>query len=79
MYDYLKKEEFSHHIKRALLQVENNYEKRLFEKQCTGVIFALKNMNWSDKSVIEHEGNKEKPINIINLGKGVKPKEDGRS
>lgn len=49
LYDYAKKEEFSHSIKRALLVVENNYEKSLRNDKCTGVIFALKNMGWEDR------------------------------
>lgn len=40
-------------------------------------IFWLKNRQpkfWKDKREVELEGNEEKPITIINLGKGVKPK-----
>jgi hypothetical protein len=34
-----------------------NYEENLMDKACTGSIFALKNMGWSDKSEIDHNIN----------------------
>lgn len=49
MYDYLKKPDFSYSIKKALLKVENSYESGLWLEKPTGVIFALKNMGWTDK------------------------------
>jgi hypothetical protein len=48
LYEYAKREEFANSIKRALLVVENNYEKGLQNDRCTGIIFALKNMGWED-------------------------------
>jgi len=42
-------------IKRALLMVENSYEKRACENNATGPIFVLKNMGWSDKTEIKQE------------------------
>jgi len=48
-YDYEKKPEFSYIIKRARLFIENDYETILKTNQCTGAIFALKNMGWSDR------------------------------
>jgi hypothetical protein len=50
VYDYAKKDEFLHPIKRALLIVENGYESALRENNATGSIFALKNMGWIDKT-----------------------------
>lgn len=50
LYDYAKNEKFSDSIKRALLIVENGYEKALRENNATGSIFALKNMGWADKT-----------------------------
>ena len=47
--DYKGKKDFSPLIKRMLLLVEENYEKRLSETACTGAIFALKNMGWYDR------------------------------
>ena len=48
LYDYAKKDGFSYPIKRALLEVENNYEKGLWGDKIAGVVFALKNMGWAD-------------------------------
>lgn len=36
-------------IKRALLRIEESYEKGLRFQSCTGSIFALKNRGWTDK------------------------------
>lgn len=57
IYDYANKEdEFSYIVKRAMLAIEHHYETRLNYQSPTGAIFALKNMNWSDKSEVEHSG-----------------------
>jgi len=48
-YDYEKKKDFTHTIKKARLRVENWYEKALLSGQATGTIFALKNLGWKDK------------------------------
>lgn len=56
LYDYKKKEEFSFPVKRALSVIENHYEMSLNNKTPTGSIFALKNMQWSDKTEVEHSG-----------------------
>lgn len=53
MYDYQEKQEFTCTIKRARTFIENEYEKMLHNGQCTGAIFALKNMGWKDR--IEQE------------------------
>jgi len=45
--------EFSDPVKRARFIVENSYENRLHGQSPTGAIFALKNMNWKDKT--EHD------------------------
>lgn len=50
LYAYRDKPIFSYSIKRALLIVENGYEKSLRESGATGSIFALKNMGWKDKT-----------------------------
>lgn len=49
-YDYENKEGFSYTIKRARLFIEKEYEKLLQENNCAGIIFALKNLGWSDKT-----------------------------
>lgn len=50
--DYEAKVEFTDIIKKARLRIEMAYEERLSESACTGAIFALKNMEWKDKSEI---------------------------
>ncbi|WP_353166410.1 terminase small subunit [Empedobacter brevis] len=72
LYDYAKKEEFSDSIKKGLLQIENKYERGLWNDKPTGVIFALKNMGWSDKKEVDHT-TKGESINVIQLGKGINP------
>ena len=54
--EYLNYDGFSYPVKRAKLIVENSYEKRLSGNACTGAIFALKNMEWSDRQEVEHSG-----------------------
>lgn len=64
-YDLEKVPEFSYIIKRARLIVENQYEIKLSGKEVGGAIFVLKNMGWSDKQTIEHEGNPQKPVQFV--------------
>jgi hypothetical protein len=56
-YDYENRLEFSDTIKKARLRIEMTYEENLIDKACTGSIFALKNMGWSDRSEIDHNVN----------------------
>lgn len=56
-YDYEVKKEFTYIIKRARLVIESIYEENLQGKTPTGSIFALKNMDWTDKSEIDHNVN----------------------
>lgn len=53
LYDYEKQDEFSYPIKKSLLKIENALELKLTEQAVTGVIFALKNMGWKDKTDVE--------------------------
>ncbi|MCK9282570.1 MAG: hypothetical protein M0P71_18290, partial [Melioribacteraceae bacterium] len=48
--DYAEKVEFVNIIKKAKLKVECEYEKRLSGNSPTGAIFALKNMEWNDRT-----------------------------
>ncbi len=51
LYNYEEKDQFFDIIKSARELVESLYEARLiYGSQPTGVIFALKNMNWKDKT-----------------------------
>lgn len=54
--DYEEKDEFSNTIKKAKTRVENYAEKKLYDGNPAGPIFALKNFNWSDKQQLEHTG-----------------------
>jgi len=58
--DYSEKVEFVNIIKKARLKVECGYEKRLAGNTPTGAIFALKNMDWHDKT--ELTGNEGKDL-----------------
>ena len=63
--DYLKKPEFSYPIKKALLRIENNYEKGMLKaKNPTAYIFALKNFGWADKQEIDQKTEHSGAINI---------------
>jgi len=53
LYDNEQKPEFSYIIKKARLRIENEYEKQLHNSNCTGAIFALKNLGWKDKQETE--------------------------
>lgn len=51
--DYKSKEGFSYPIKKALLRIEEIYERNLFSKNPAGSIFALKNFGWKDKQELD--------------------------
>ena len=54
-YDMEKRDGFTYAIKSARLQVEHSYELKLHGKQpAAGIIFALKNMGWTDQQQIDH-------------------------
>lgn len=52
--DYAEKIEFVDTIKRAKTRIEMKYEENLSFPGCTGSIFALKNMDWHDKTEMDH-------------------------
>jgi len=52
-YQYGRRAEFVDSVKKIRLAVENAYETNLHRTGCTGSIFALKNMGWHDKQIIE--------------------------
>jgi hypothetical protein len=55
LYNYEDKDEFFHIIKNARDRVEAIYEERaIYENNPTGVIFALKNMGWTDRLATDH-------------------------
>lgn len=58
LYNYKERDGFFDIIKKATDKVASRYEERLiYNNNPTGVIFALKNMGWSDKTETEHSGN----------------------
>ena len=74
-YDYETKDDFAYIIKRARMVIENNYEEGLNDKNCTGAIFALKNMGWKDKTETDHTIHTAEPI----TGIVIKRKDDSKS
>lgn len=51
LYNYKERDQFFDILKKAVNKVEAKYEGRLiYENNPTGVIFALKNMGWKDKT-----------------------------
>lgn len=75
LYEYAKKDGFSYPIKKAILIVENGYEKALKQGNAAGSIFALKNFNWKDKQEIEHSGT-IKRVQIEGFGEQLPPDEE---
>ena len=68
LYNYGEKDGFLDIIKKARRRVEDIYEKRLiYSDKPTGVIFALKNMDWRDSQNIDHT-TKGKPMPVPILG-----------
>lgn len=66
VYDYAKREEFSHALKRAFTEIERFHEEMLSERSCTGSIFFLKNRGWNAEETIKQE-NTQKVLNLDNL------------
>lgn len=71
LHDYGQKPEFSYPIKKALLRIENEYEKNISSRNPAGAIFALKNFGWKDKQEIEqkteHSGSIEHTVDYSKL------------
>ena len=55
-YDYEKKPEFAHAIKRARSFIEREYESLLKLGNPAGAIFALKNFGWTDQLDLNQTG-----------------------
>ena len=68
LYNYEDRDEFFHIIKKARETVEAKYEERLiWDNSPTGVIFALKNMGWKDKTETELSGKDGGPIQVTGM------------
>ncbi|KPJ66555.1 MAG: hypothetical protein AMJ43_07960 [Coxiella sp. DG_40] len=56
LYDYLKKDVYTHTIKSAISKIESLHEKNLISgRPSTGSIFWLKNVGWQDKTEAEEK------------------------
>ncbi len=80
-YDYEKKPDFTYAIKSARTKIENIYENMLGSKTGTvGAIFALKNMDWTDKQSMDitskGEGITQLPPVVYNTGPKLADSED---
>lgn len=53
--DYKEKDGFAYSIKKALLRIENQYEKSISNRNPAGAIFALKNFGWTDKHEVDQK------------------------
>jgi hypothetical protein len=57
LYDYAKKPEFTHPIKKAITFIEQFHEEATaYGEKCVGNIFILKNFGWKDTIATEHSG-----------------------
>jgi hypothetical protein len=74
LYDYEKRDGFSHSIKRLLLHVENGHEENLYGNSVTGSIFALKNMGWKDKVENIHGADDETIKQLVFVARGNRSK-----
>lgn len=61
LYDYAKKDMFSHSIKRGIARIEKFHEiKAAYGDKCVGNIFVLKNFGWKDR--VEQDVNQNMSI-----------------
>ncbi len=66
LYNYKERDQFFDIIKNARNKVESIYEERaIYENNPTGVIFALKNMGWTDRMANDHTSGGDKIAPII--------------
>ena len=47
--DYIENGEYGETVKKARLQVEASYEKKIHTQSATGIIFVLKTMGWKER------------------------------
>lgn len=70
--EYAKKQVFSDLIKRAMLTVENSYEK----SGTSFDIFALKNMGWVDKTEVSNYNHEMQPLSSEEIEEAKKRLDD---
>ena len=56
-YKYIDKPEFRYTCRRLRTTIENFYESNLIGANTSGVVFALKNLGWKDKTEIDQNVN----------------------
>ena len=69
-YDYEKKKEFAHTIKRARTFIEQYLEASAHSGNPAGPIFLLKNFGWSDKQEVEITGAIKSVREVIHMPAG---------
>lgn len=69
LWEYGKRDGFALPVKKALSRIESYYESNLLSRNAPGAIFALKNLNWSDRQEIDHttQGAKIETVPTINV------------
>ena len=72
MYDYEKREQFSHTIKRARANITRYHEEIAQGGACSGAIFMLKNFGYTDKSEIDLNATVQEMPTIKRDGKDLK-------
>jgi hypothetical protein len=70
---YINKGKFAHLIKRACLQIEAIYEKKLIQPSPSGAIFALKSLGWNEKPEEKTNDGKSKTLKVKIIESGPKP------
>jgi hypothetical protein len=66
-YEYEQEGEFSDVCKRARMRVEARYEANLSGTTPTGSIFALKNMGWADRSLVDTTSGGKPLSNVVQV------------
>lgn len=72
LYEYGQRPEFADSVKRARLVVEHSYELNLRGQNAAGVIFALKNMDWSDKQQLDIGNADDKPFEVTDTTRAAR-------
>ena len=72
LYEYGQRDGFTDSVKRARLVVEHSYELNLRGQNAAGVIFALKNMDWSDKQQLDIGNADDKPFEVTDTTRAAR-------
>ena len=69
IYNYEKKDEFLHTIRRARDKIIMNIEEELISKGNSGTIFLAKNYGYTDKQEVEHSGELSQVVIVDDISK----------